>query len=597
MHNKVLTVQLSSSQISEEKIDDAVITRFLGGRGLGVKLFIDHVPLHVTALAPENVLVYATGPLTATTVPTSGRSSLVTKSPLTHTILYSNTGGYVGSTFKTNGYDALLIQGALEDPGYVVIDGNDGSTLKAARELWGLNTRETMQELKKREGENIHALLIGQAGEHQVLLSSIMNDGDRRAFGRGGPGAVMGSKNLKAIVFKPGNHRAAIADRQRLQTYVKSAVDKINMTPITQVSLPKFGTSALINIINELGMLPNKNFQEGFSEHAEAVSGEAIREKIFRKKEGCYGCPIQCGRLTKAGNMEGKGPEYETAAMLGPNLGVYDLQTVTHANYLCNLYGLDTISTGGTLACAMELQQKGVLNIDELTFGNRNALPSLIKKIAFKEGIGKDLAQGSKRLAERYDHPETAMEVKGLEVPAYDPRGAKGHALGYATSNRGACHLTGYLVAMEVFAAPKKIPRHTTMGKADLLILKQHQSAVEDSLVVCKFASWALGFDFYARFAKAVTGVDFNVSTLMEIGERIYTLEHLFNLREGFTAAEDTLPSRFLEEPLTDGPATNTEVPLRQMLNEYYAARKWSAEGMPTQEKLSELGLSKLEGM
>lgn len=597
MHNKLLTIDLQTSDITEQEITDAIIKKFLGGRGLGIKLFTDRAPSNLDPLSPENLLVFTIGPLTATMAPTSGRFSLVTKSPLTNTILYSNTGGFFGSLFKHNGYDALLIKEALEEPKYLVIDGEQGSKLKPAPNLWGLNTRETMEYLKEREGEDIRALMIGQAGENQVLLASIMNDGDHRAFGRGGPGAVMGSKKLKAIVVKPANIRPEIEDRQQLKTYVKSALDKIEMAPITHTSLPKFGTPALVSIINELGMLPTRNFQEGFSEKTKQVSGEAIHEKIFQEKEGCSGCPIQCGRLTQTEDMSGKGPEFESVSMLGPNLGIFDLETVTEANYLCNLYGLDTISTGGTIACAMELQQKGVIDNKELEFGNTSNLKPIITRIAHKEGIGQELANGARWLANHYDHPETAMTVKGLEIPAYDPRGAKGHALGYATSNRGGCHLTGYLVAMEVFASPKKIPRHTIGGKADLLVLKQHQNAVEDSLVVCKFASYALGFDFYARFAQAITGYDFNVTTLMEIGERIYNLERLYNIREGVTPETDKLPSRFLKDELQAGPSTNSVVPLERMLEEYYTVRKWSEQGVPTQEKLEELGLQRLEGM
>ncbi len=596
LHNKLLNVNLSNSEIAEHPIDDQLIENYIGGRGLGVKLFTDRVKPKLDPLSKENILVFAVGPLTSTMVPTSGRSALVTKSPLTGGILYSNTGGFFGNYFKNNGYDCIIIEGKAEKPQYLVIDHENGNSLKSAEDLWGLDTRETMQKFRELEGEKIHALMIGPAGEHQVLISSIMNDGDHRAFGRGGCGAVMGSKNLKGIVVKRGKKRTEIEDRKRLKTYVKSAMDKINLVPITRASLPMFGTSALINIINELDMLPTKNFQKGFSEEADQVSGESIREKIFQKKEGCFACPIQCGRLTKAGDMEGKGPEYETVTMLGPDVGVFDLKEVTQANYLCNLLGLDTISAGGTIACAMEMNEKGIIEEDGLDFGNAAVLKPMIKKMAYKEGIGKDLSEGSLRFAKKYGHPELSMAVKGLELPAYDPRGAKGHALGYATSNRGGCHLTGYLAAMEIFSAPKKIPRHTVGGKADLLALKQHQSAVEDSLVVCAFAGWALGFDFYSRFTEAITGKDFNVTKLMEIGERIYNLERMYNIREGLTRADDTLPPRFLKEELKEGPSVNSVVPIKKMINDYYNVRKWNEKGLPTKGKLKELGLSMLAG-
>jgi aldehyde:ferredoxin oxidoreductase len=276
---------------------------------------------------------------------------------------------------------------------------------------------------------------------------------------------------------------------------------------------------------------------------------------------------------------------------LGTLTSIFDLETVTHANYHCNLVGLDSISTAGTISCAMELQEKDVLKDNRIHFGNRDILVELIQKIASKEGIGKDLALGSAKLAEKYGHPESAMHVKGMELPAYDPRGALGHALGYATSNRGGCHLTGYMAAMEVFAAPKKIPRKSVTSKDDLLILKQHQSAIEDSLIVCKFVGYALGFDFYSRFATAVTGEDFNITRLMKIGERIYNLERLFNIKAGLKMKDDTLPERFLSQPLKDGPSKGISVPLHSLLNGYYRIRQWDENGVPTKEKLAELNL------
>jgi aldehyde:ferredoxin oxidoreductase len=417
-----------------------------------------------------------------------------------------------------------------------------------------------------------------------------MNDGDHRAFGRGGSGAVMGSKKLKAIIVEFGKERTEPADSNLLKTYIKSARDKIKVVPITRSSLPLFGTAGLVNVINELGMLPIRNFQVGFSDKADNLSGETIRKDILVKDEGCHACPIRCGRLTRTDSMNGKGPEFESL-LLGTLTEIFDLETVTHANYFCNLLGLDTITTAGTISCAMELQERGFLKDDQVQFGNKEILVELVERVATRDGIGEDLALGSARLSEKYGHPELAMQVKGMELPAYDPRGAMGHALGYATSNRGGCHLTGYMAAMEVFAAPKKIPRKSTASKADLLVLKQHQSAVEDSLIVCKFVGYALGFDFYARFATAVTGKDLNISKLMEIGERIYNLERLFNIKAGMGKHADSLPKRFLSEPLKDGFSKGITVPLNSLLEGYYRIRKWDDNGTPTIEKLSELDL------
>ncbi|MHA1612405.1 MAG: aldehyde ferredoxin oxidoreductase family protein [Promethearchaeota archaeon] len=610
MFNKQLIVNLSSKSIVEESIAEETLQNYLGGRGLGVKIFIDRVSLpKLDALSPENQLVFTVGPVTGTSVPTSGRFSLVTKSPLTNTIFYSNTGGVVGVFFKKCGYDALVIDGTLDKPGYLVIDGNSKengtegtvtSQIKSATELWGLDTRQTLEKLKQIEGSGSHMLMIGQAGENQVHFASIMNDGNYRAFGRGGVGAVMGSKNLKAIVFKNGKEKPEIHNQDLLKKFVKSGLEKLKIAPITNISLNRFGTAGLVNIINELGMLPINNFQEGFSEEAMNISGEKIREEIFEKAEGCYACPIRCGRLTKTKQMSGKGPEYESVVLLGSACGIFDLEIITEANYLCNLYGLDTITAGATIACTMELIQRGILkdNSDlNIKFGNKDCLKPLITNIAFKKDIGEELALGSKLLAEKYNYPEAAMQVKGLELPAYDPRGSYGHALGYATSNRGGCHLTGYLAAMELFAAPKKIPRFSTGGKADLLILKQNQSVIEDSLIVCKFAGWALSFEFYSRFASTITGLEISVKDLMKIGERVYNLERLYNLREGLTSEDDTLPKRFLEEVMDTGFSKNKTVPLKQMLINYYSARGWDQNGIPTIDRLKKLDLQPITAL
>ncbi|MFX1502649.1 MAG: aldehyde ferredoxin oxidoreductase C-terminal domain-containing protein, partial [Promethearchaeota archaeon] len=288
------------------------------------------------------------------------------------------------------------------------------------------------------------------------------------------------------------------------------------------------------------------------------------------------------------------GPEYESVWALGPNLGIYDLITVTQANYLCNKYGIDTISCGGSIACAMELQEKGLLNNSFIKFGNPSFLKDLIRKIAVKEDIGAQISEGSRILSKIYNSVESSMQVKGLELPAYDPRGAIGHALGYATSNRGGCHLTGYMASLEIFAAPKKIDRFTMAGKPDLLILKQNQKAVEDSLVICAFAGWALGLDYYARFMKAITGIDYDVIKLLKIGERIYNLERIFNIKEGLTREDDNLPQRFINQPLTEGFSKEHVVPLENMLEQYYFVREWDNNGIPKPELLEKLGINQI---
>ena len=591
MNNKIVSINLTEETLSQEELSNEILERYMGGRGLGIKLFTDHIQPTIDPLSPENILIFTTGPFGGTSVPTSGRFSLVTKSPLTNGIFYANSGGFFGVFMKKCGFDGILLEGKAETPKYILLDGKNPPQLKEALDLWGLDTEESLKKLKEKEGDKIHALLIGPAGENLVKIAAITNDAER-AFGRGGVGAVLGSKNIKALVVKGGKKQIEVAQPELLKKYVKMALDKIKIVPITRSALPKFGTSALVNVIDRLGMFPINNFQKGQDSRSEQVSGEAIRKEIFQKDEGCYACPIRCGRMTKAGDMEGKGPEYESVWALGPNLGIFDLITVTQANYLCNKLGLDTISCGGSIACAMELHQNGLIEDDSLTFGNTEELKGIVKKIAYKEGIGAEIGEGAKRLAENYGSPETAIHVKGLEIPAYDPRGAVGHALGYATANRGGDHLTGYLAAMEIFAAPKKINRFTTGGKPDLLALKQNQKAIEDSLVICTFAGWALGLDFYARFLQAITGKEYNVIDLTRIGERIYTLEKLYNLQEGLGKEADTLPPRFIDEPFQEGPSKGHVVPVEKMVDQYYYVRKWDEKGVPQQELLDELEIT-----
>ncbi len=590
LNNKILEVDLNHDKFNEVPVPEEILLDYIGGRGLGVKLLSDKLPVNLNPLDPKNLLIFATGPFGGTIVPTNGRFSLVTKSPLTNGIFYSNSGGSFSVVMKRCGYDGILIQGALKEPGYLLIEGGKEIVIKEASRLWGCDTEKTFEELKKLEGNRINSLMIGPAGENLIKIAAIMNDA-ARAFGRGGVGAVMGSKNLKAIVVKGGDTKIDIDNLDLLKKYVKVAQDKIKVVPITRSSLPLFGTSALVNVINILGMFPINNFQKGFDERATQVSGEEINKKLTQEHEGCYACPIRCGRLTRAGDMKGKGPEYESVWALGPNLGIYDLITVTQANYLCNKYGIDTISCGGSIACAMELQEMGLLKDSSLQFGNSNILKELVKKIALKEDIGAQISEGSRLLSKSYNSEEVAMQVKGLELPAYDPRGAIGHALGYATSNRGGCHLTGYMASLEIFAAPKKIDRFTMAGKPDLLVLKQNQKAIEDSLVICAFAGWALGLDYYARFMKAITGIDYDVVKLLEIGERIYNLERIFNIKEGLSKKDDILPPRFISEPLKEGVSKGHVVPLEKMLEQYYYVRGWDINGFPEPELLKKLGI------
>jgi len=430
----VLRVNLTSGVISVEEVDSEITRNYIGGTGVGVKLFADSHPKGVDPIGPENSTIISTGPLTGSRAPTSGRFSLVTRSPLTGTIFDSNSGGNWGVKLKRCGFDGVWITGRSRDPVYLKITEDDAE-LRGAEHLWGKDVSETSRKFRETEGEKVSVLAIGPAGENLVRFSAIMND-ERRALGRGGVGTVWGSKNLKAIVVEPGTRQPEIARPDSFQRYVMSAFRKAVQGPITGQALRLFGTSVLVNIINEFGLFPVRNNQSGYDARVDSISGESIRENIFVKPEACFNCPIACGRMTKTRERSGKGPEYESVWALGAQCGIFDLEAITEANYDCNLLGLDTISTGATISCAMELSQRGLLE-KQIEFGDAKALQPLIQKIAYREGIGTDLAEGSVRFARNQGAEEYAMTVKGLELPAYDPRGAMGQALSYATSNRG----------------------------------------------------------------------------------------------------------------------------------------------------------------
>jgi len=588
--DKFIKIDLTTSKINIGTIPEKILKNYIGGRGLGIKLLTDLIKPKIDPLGPDNILIFTVGPLTATSVPTSGRSHLATKSPLTNTIFESNTGGFWGYNFKKCGFMALIIKGKSQSPVYIKIEDINIS-IESASNIWGLDVNKASSILDNEGNKKFNSLMIGPAGENLVKFASIMND-CHRAFGRGGVGAIMGSKNLKAILVK-GSKKIPIYDPKNLSNFVKTANDKLIEAPITSQGLSEFGTSALVNIINFYGLFPINNFQKGFDKRANLVSGEVLKKNYFIKKESCYGCPIACGRLTKTKTMTGKGPEYESLWALGPECGIFDLEYITNANYFCNLLGLDTISTGVTISCEMELNQRGLSNTG-INFGDKEKLIDIIKKIAYRKGFGDELAEGSYNLAEKRGGIQYAMQVKKLEIPAYDPRGAVGHGLGYATSNRGACHLRGFLIGLEILGTPKLIDRFSPASKANLLKNAQDEAAVIDSLITCKFLNYSVGLDHLARFITATTGIEYSIENLMEIGERIFNLERLFNLREGFSKNDDTLPDRFLNEPFTEGPSSGNTVDIELLINDYYLVRGWDIDGIPTHQTLKKLNLTRL---
>ena len=584
---KILDINLTDGSISTLPLDMEMAGLFLGGRGLGARLLWDLVGPDVEPLSPKNVLIFSTGPITASASQTSNRFNVSTKSPLTGTILHANSGGWWGMQFKRSGYDALIVRGKAAKPVIIEITA-EGVAIKDADHLWGKGVFETTQALGQNRNQR-NVLCIGPAGENQVRIAAIMNDRER-ALARGGAGAVMGSKNLKAIVVE-GNEKNKPADQDQFKFMLYETGKLLKASPLTSQALPEFGTAVVMNIVNEIGALPTRNFQFTQFESADKISGEAITESILVKNQACWACPITCTRITKTkSGKEGEGPEYESAWAFGAQCGVDDLDAITEANYLCNDMGLDTISMGNTIGCAMELAQKGMID-SQVGFGQADRLLDLIRDTAYRRGIGAEMAEGSYRMAAKHGAPELSMSVKKLEMPAYDPRGMQGQGLVYATSNRGACHETGNMLGPEVLALPRLVDRFATQGKAGMVSVHQNSAAVIDSLVYCKFANMAVAEEFFARTLSAVTGLHFTADDLMMVGERVWTLERLYNLREGFTKADDTLPNRLLNEPVPDGPSKGYTARLAPMLEEYYAFRGWDKNGVPKPEKLKELSL------
>ena len=586
---RIARVDLTSNEVSVQELDKKLVTAYLGGRGLGVRLLYDEIGPSVDPLSLENRLIFASGPLTGTKAPTGGRYSVSTKSPLTGTVLDSNSGGKWGVRLKGAGYDALIIQGKASHPVWLLVE-ETGITIKDARHFWGLDMEATTERLigQVKRPDLASVAGIGPAGEKLVRFAAIIND-KSRAAGRGGVGAVMGSKNLKAIVAC-GGQKPAIADTDGFDFAVYEARKTLKQSPLTAIALPEYGTAGLIRVMNVLGALPTRNFTTCQFEHADEVSGEALKDRFLVKHGACWGCPIGCARVSQTEHDQGEGPEYESIWALGPECGVHDLEAIAEANYLCNRLGLDTISTGVTIGCALEMAERGIIDFPA-RFGNAQALLKTIEDIAYRRGWGDALAEGSLRFAESHGATEYAMQVKGMELPAYEPRAMGGQGLGFATSNRGACHLRGNMLGPEILGVPKLVNRFIFEGSAGLLIYHQHLSAVFDSIGLCKFAGFALSDEHLARMLSTATGLPFEAQTLHLIGERIWNLERLYNLREGFTHRDDTLPRRLLEEPLTQGPGRGRMVNLAPMLDEYYRFRGWDSEGVPTPQKLRQLGL------
>ncbi|HME54967.1 MAG TPA: aldehyde ferredoxin oxidoreductase family protein [Candidatus Lokiarchaeia archaeon] len=612
MFGKILRVDLTTRSYQEDQLEELMVRKYLGGRGLGCKILYDELPEGIDPLSPENILVIASGLLTGTTAPSSGRYEVITKSPQTGAIISSNSGGSWGVELRKSGFDALVIKGKADEPVYLWIC-NGTVEFRDAGQAWGHLMIDADNIIRGETDDAAKVLQIGIAGEQQSHMACIINE-KYRAAGRGGVGAVMGSKNLKAVVVK-GDNNVQVADPIEFKQNVKKAVDVMENHPagggLTKKGggLNALGTPILVNIINASGMLPTRNFQTGVFEQGDLVSGEKIKEEILTKTMACFRCPMACGRWVKyregtwGGKQypetEGESLEYETVWAFSAECGVSDLDAVARANYLCNEYGFDTISTGSTIGFAMELFQRGIITEDDvgfaLNFGDADAMIKMLEMMARREGFGNILADGSRAAARKIGNNAEyyAMQVKGLEMPAYDPRGAVGIGLNYATSNRGAAHVNGYTIAAEIAGAPLKMdPLDSGPGKVGLTIAFQDMTAAVDSIGACLFLTFSVGASEFAPLISAALGWDdYSPEEFAKTGARIYALERQFNQREGFGKKDDTLPERLLSEEMPEGPMQGRTHPLEPMLAMYYEQRGYDNEGHPTQEKLEELEL------
>jgi len=610
---KILRVNLTEGTCTSEPLNMEWAEAYLGQRGLATKYITEEVDPTVDPLAPENKLIFATGPLTGTAASTSGRYSVITKGALTGAIACSNSGGYFGAELKFAGWDMVIFEGKSAEPVYLHIN-DDQAELISADGIWGKSVWETDEILHaKHQDPNLKISAIGQAGEEGVLFACIVND-LHRAAGRSGVGTVMGSKNLKAVAVR-GTQGVSVKDPVRFMQAVAEKKAILAENAVTGQGLPTYGTQVLMNVINEVGALPTRNASGVQFEGATNISGEAMHEPRGSENkpnlvtnQACFGCTIACGRISRVDKehytVQNKpeywgasgGLEYENAWSLGAATGVDDLDALTYANFICNEQGIDPITFGTTLGAAMELYEKGVITSEEtggieLKFGSAEALTQLVELTGKGEGYGAVIGLGSKRLCEKYGHPELSMSVKGQEFPAYDPRGIQGMGLTYATSNRGACHLRSYTVASEILGIPVKTDPLETEGKADLVKAFQDATAAVDSTGLCLFTTFAWTLeDFYPQVDAACDG-EWTMERLAEVGERIWNMERQFNLAAGFTGKDDCLPPRLMKDAAKTGPAEGKVSGLDKMLPEYYQIRGWDDQGVPAADTLQRLGL------
>jgi aldehyde:ferredoxin oxidoreductase len=605
---RILRVDLSESRISEEPLSGEDCRLFLGGSGLATRYLFDEVPKGVDPLGPDNELIFMTGPLTGTESPSAGRYCVVTKSPLTGFWGEANSGGSWGVYLKNAGFDGVIFKGISPKPVYLVID-NGKAELRDAQHLWGKGVAETDKLIKEDLGEDFNVACIGIAGENMVRYAAIIND-VHRAAGRCGVGMVMGSKRLKAVVAG-GTHEIKIARKDVFSETSKRNYDLVNESML-KITLETYGTAMVTDLVNVRGGFPTRNWQTGVCPDIDKISGITLEGTLLVDRKHCYACPISCCRVSVVRSgpyaCKGEGPEFESIGAFGGMCALESLEAVTLAHNLCDDYGLDVVSTGSTIAFAIECFEKGILTAADtgglaLKFGDADVVIELIHKIAGREGIGDLLAEGTKRVAQKLDKgaERFAMNVKGLELPAYDPRAAKICGLAFATANRGGDHITAYIEGPAFMDIPflcvenSRIEDTMIENPAEARVVKDLEDAltVFDCVGTCKFMGMALPAEDWADMIADCVGWDLTVSDFRKAGERVYNLARAFSVREGLTRADDTLPKRLLEDPLPEGAAEGHRIErLDESLDAYYGCRGWDPKtGRPTADKLRDLGL------
>ncbi|PKM84498.1 MAG: aldehyde ferredoxin oxidoreductase [Firmicutes bacterium HGW-Firmicutes-11] len=581
--NNVLRVDLSRKECKAEPLNMNWAEKYIGSKGLAIKYLYEELKPGIDPLSSENKLIFMNGPMTGTTVPCSGKLAIAGKSPATGTICDCSIGGHSALNIKYAGYDAIILEGALDKPGYLLIE-NDKVSFEDASSLWGKGSHDAETALIEQYGHDYSVLSIGPAGETLCTMACINSDYYRQA-GRGGMGAVMGSKNLKAIVVR-GTGGVKIPNIVEATKRI-AEIERENTLLEDNTFVFDFGTTAFLEACQDGGILPKNNFSDATDIDWTKYNGDVLLEHL-QGKRGCGSCGLGCGNFLKIGDVVCEGPEYESIAVAGPNAGNSDPVAIVKANQVADNMGLDTISAGDTIIWAMEMTERGVHDFG-IRFGEMDKYIEYLELMARKEGVGAELCLGVKKLAKKYGGEDYALEVKGLEYPQYEPRGSWGMSLAYAVSDRGACHMRAYAPNEEVFAA--SIPPYTAEGKGEMVFRLGQSNAVKFSLCICDF--WAtLDYEIMAELMTLVTGREWTADDMADVGTRVLNIARAFNQREGFSAKDDTIPRRIVNEALSTGAAAGQKIPMEafeDMKQQYYAVLGWNADGTLPESLLATL--------